>query len=57
MEVILPEGLSHGLGDTLPRLDGVDLPLRDQVQNLGVILDLSVSWDSQVAAMSGSVFN
>ena len=57
MEIILLRSPSDRLGDILHRLDGVDVPLRDQVWNLGVLLDLALSWDSQMAAMSRSGFN
>ena len=39
------------------RLDDTHLQFRDQVRKLGVLLDLSLSWESQIAAMSRSAFN
>ena len=46
IKIILLGGFSDKLGDILPRLDGVDLLLRGQVWNQGVLLD------SQMTAMS-----
>ena len=40
------------LGD----LDGVTLPLKDQVQNLGVLLDLALSMEKQILAVAKSAF-
>lgn len=44
------------LGRITSKLDSV-LPFRDQVHNLGVLMDLSPSWGSQIAVMSRAAFN
>ena len=39
------------------RLDGAPLQCRGQAQNLGILLDPYLSWESQIAAVSRSAFN
>ena len=55
--LLLQGGTSDRLGRMVSRLDGTLLQFRDQVHNLGVFVDPSLSWESQIAAMSRSPFN
>ena len=43
---------TENLRGVVTRLDGTALPFRDQVCNLGVLLDLALSWESQIVAVS-----
>ena len=40
-EILFLESTSEKLGRIIPKLDGVALPFRDQVHNMGVLLDLA----------------
>lgn len=40
----------------LPVLDGVTLPLKEQVHSLGVLLDLSVPLEAQMASVAWIAF-
>ena len=41
----------------VPRLDGIVLPLRTKFLEFGILLDLALSGNSQIAAMSRSTFD
>ncbi|KAF7235490.1 Vomeronasal type-2 receptor 26 [Varanus komodoensis] len=56
MEVLLVGGSGLGMGYLGLVLNGVALPLRDKVRNLGVLLDPELSLEAQVTAMARSAF-
>lgn len=49
-------GHPNQLGSLLPDLDGVTLPLKDQVRNLEELLDLALSIENQILAKAKSAF-
>ncbi|XP_061441792.1 uncharacterized protein LOC133364873 [Rhineura floridana] len=55
-EMLLVDGFSDRMVDIYPVLDGVTLPLKDQVRSLGVFLDSSLSLEAQVASVVRNAF-
>ncbi|XP_061470050.1 uncharacterized protein LOC133379228 [Rhineura floridana] len=55
-EMLLVGGPSAQMVDVRPVLDGVTLPLKEQVRSLGVLLDPLLSLEAQVASVAQNAF-
>ena len=55
-EMLLVSGSSERIVGVQPVLDGVALPLKEQVRSLGVLLEPSLSLEAQVALVAWSAF-
>ncbi|XP_061438561.1 protein arginine N-methyltransferase 8 isoform X6 [Rhineura floridana] len=55
-EMLLVDGFSDQMVDIYPVLDGVTLPLKEQVCSLGIILDSSLSLEAHVASVARNAF-
>ncbi|XP_061477478.1 uncharacterized protein LOC133381914 [Rhineura floridana] len=55
-EMLLVDGFSDRMVDIYPVLDGVTLPLKEQVRSLGVILDSCLTLEAHVASVARNAF-
>ncbi|XP_061473928.1 uncharacterized protein LOC133380529 [Rhineura floridana] len=55
-ETLLVSAFSAQMEDVHPVLDGVTLPLKEQVRSLGVLFDPSLSLEAQVASVARNAF-